>query len=77
MILEQIKAFAEYVIRPMTDDIRQILEKAKELNLPISEKLIMDVTHTLTITYLVGELLRLITYIAIVVVVCITVTHVL
>ena len=70
---EKIQAFLEYVIRPLTDDIRQILEKLKELNLPISEKLITDTLNSLIYTHITTEIIRWITYVTITSIVCYTV----
>lgn len=70
---ERIGAFIEYVARPMVEDIRFILDKAKELNLPISERLIIRVGASLAISHFLGECIRAATYIVIAWLVCQTI----
>ena len=70
---ERMGAFIEYVLRPMTEDIRVILEKAKELNLPITEELVKKVGFGLVISHLISEIIRAITYITITYIICQTV----
>ena len=70
-------AFAEYVIRPMTEDIRIILEKLKELSPPLSEPLVRQVGLGLLLAHLAGEFLRAVTYIAITFLVCQTALRIL
>ena len=77
MTLERIGAFVEYVARPLTEDIRIIFERAKDLNLPISEKLIKQVGLSLGLWHLTGEIIRAISYAAITWIVCETVIVVL
>lgn len=67
---QRIAAFVEYVIRPLSEDWRLIFEKAKELNLPITERLVKDVTFAVGLWHLTGEVLRAGTYIVIVALVC-------
>ena len=73
----QIAAFTEYVLRPMSDDWRQILEKLQQLNLPISDSLIRECAKRLVQVRLIQEVIRAITYIVIVGVVCLTIRWVL
>ena len=68
----QVAAFTEYVLRPMSDDWRQIVEKLQQLNLPISEALIRECATRLVAVRLIQEVIRAVTYIVIVGVVCIT-----
>ena len=67
---ERIGAFVEYIVRPLVEDIRLILEKAKELNLPISEGLVKRVGAGLAISHLIGEVIRAVCYITITWIIC-------
>ena len=58
-------AFIEYVLRPITQDIRGILDRLQELNLIITERTIRRVTIGLGILYLGRELIRFITYLGV------------
>ena len=75
--VEQIKAFTEFCLKPLADDFKQILEKAKELNLPISEGLIRDISSQLVRSHLYTECLRAMVYVLVTVIVCLTVIRVL
>ena len=70
MNLERIGAFTEYVIRPMTEDIRQILEQLRSLNIGITQQTVKDVTFALGLWHLMGEVIRAISYVAIAWLVC-------
>jgi len=74
---ERIGAFIEYVARPLTEDIRVILERAQQLNLPITEKVLFRVGGGLALAHLAGEIVRAITYIVITGIVCRTVLQIL
>lgn len=65
MDIKQIGAFVEYVVRPLSDDWRQILEKMQELKLPITEKAIKQVCIALGFFNLIKEIIRSITYVVI------------
>ena len=69
--VEDVKAFTEFCLKPLTDDFRQILEKAKELNLPISEGLIRDISSKLVVYHLWGEFIRAFTYVLVAALVCV------
>ena len=68
--LTRVAAFIEYVVRPMSEDWRIILEKAKELNVPITEQLMLKLSVGLGFWHLLGETLRAITYILITWIIC-------
>ena len=72
-----IAAFIEYVVRPMSEDWRLIVEKLKELNVPLSPDLIRYVTFWSCITHVFLESLRLLCYVGITWLVCQTVVRVL
>lgn len=63
-------AFVEYVIRPMSEDWKIILEQAKQLNLPLTESLLKKLTLAFGLWHLTGEILRALTYIGIAWIVC-------
>lgn len=71
--LERWGAFTEYVARPLVEDIRIILEKARELNLPITEDLVKKVGVGLAVSHVTGEVIRAITYVIITGIICQTV----
>ena len=68
--VERIGAFVEYILRPMTDDIRRILEYLKQLDLPITETTIKRGLLVLIGSHLFVECLRAGTYIVIALIVC-------
>ena len=67
---ERIGAFIEYTLRPLTGDIREILDALKMLSPPLSERLIRQACVGVLLAHLAGELLRAITYITVTGVVC-------
>lgn len=77
MIAERVGAIAEYVMRPLVEDVRVILEKLKELNFPLSERVVKDTVDSCIFGIVIAEFMRMITYITITVIVCVTVFHVL
>ena len=66
----RVGAFVEYVLRPLTEDIRQILEQLRALNIGITQQTVKDVTLTLGLWHLAGEVIRALSYIVIVWLVC-------
>ena len=74
---ERIATFVEYVARPLLEDVVIILEKANELKLPVREKFIRRLIVDLTISHVIGEIIRAICYIIITWIVCRTVIQVL
>ena len=66
----RVAAFAEYVLRPLTDDIRQILEQLRSLNIGITQQTVKEVTMALGLWHLAGEVIRAISYVVIVWLVC-------
>ena len=70
MSLERWGAFLEYVIRPMSEDWRQILDQLKSLNIGITQQTVKEVTFALGLWHLGGEVLRAVTYIVVVWMVC-------
>ena len=77
MELRQLAAFCEYVIRPMSEDWRTILEQIKALNLPITEGLVRDIALWSCVTHICLELVKWAVYISITWLVCRTVVQVL
>ena len=77
MIEERIGAFIEYTLRPLTEDIKIICEKLKELDIKLDEASIRRVLRILVNAHLVGEFLRVIGYIIISGMACYTVIKVL
>ena len=73
---ERIGAFLEYVMRPMAEDWRAILDQLKSLNIGITQQTVKEVTFALGLWHLTGELLRAVTYIVVVMLVCNAVVHV-
>ena len=77
MTPERIGAFVEYVLRPLSEDWRLILERLRELNLPLSDGVLRDTAKAIVTTHLVHELIRAATYIIITGLVCHAVIRVL
>ena len=77
MTPERIGAFVEYVMRPMSEDWRQILDQLKSLNIGITQETIKEVTFALGLWHLTGEVIRAATYVVVVWMVCQVVVHVL
>lgn len=73
MIEERIGAFIEYTLRPLTEDIKIICEKLKELDIKLNETSIRKVLRILVTGHLVSEFLRTLTYIIISGMACVTV----
>ena len=73
----RVAAFIEYVARPLTEDIRLILEQLKSLNLGITDQAIKDAVIGLGRWHLVGELIRAGTYIIVTWLICLTVRAIL
>ena len=73
---ERVGAFVEYVLRPLSEDWRAILDQLKSLNIGITQQTVKEVTFALGLWHLAGELLRAITYIVVVMLVCNAVVHV-
>ncbi len=65
MELKQIAAFAEYVIKPMGVDVREILDTVRKLNIPISTNLVKTVAMQLWLANLIREVIRGLTYIGV------------
>lgn len=68
--LERVGAFVEYVIRPLSEDWKVILDQLKALNIGVTPELLKQTTIALGLWHLAGELLRALCYITIVVIVC-------
>ena len=73
---ERVGAFVEYVLRPLSEDWRAILDQLKSLNIGITQQTVKEVTFALGLWHLTGELLRAVTYIVVVMLVCNAVVHV-
>ena len=75
--IDRIHAFVEYVLRPLSDDWRKILEEARSLNIGITQQTVKEVTFALGLWHLTGEVIRAVSYVVIVWMVCQAVVHVL
>ena len=73
---ERVGAFVEYVLRPLSEDWRAILDQVKSLNIGITQQTVKEVTFALGLWHLAGEVLRAVTYIVVVMLVCNAVVHV-
>ena len=69
----RVAAFTEYVLRPMTEDIRIIIEQVKELDFPITPGLIQSTAMALGLWHLAGEIIRALSYLGITWIICQTV----
>lgn len=77
MELRQLAAFCEYVVRPMSEDWRTILEKVQELKLPLHPELIRDIVAWCLVTHVLLEVVKWAVYVSITWLVCRTVVQVL
>ena len=68
--MERIGAFIEYVMRPLTEDIRAILDQVKSLNIGITQETVKKVTFALGLWHVTGEVIRAVTYMVVVWMVC-------
>ena len=73
---ERVGAFVEYVLRPLSEDWRAILDQLKSLNIGITQQTVKEVTFALGLWHLAGEVVRAVTYIVVVMLVCNAVVHV-
>ena len=69
MDLKQTGAFIEYVMRPFAEDIREVLDKLAESNLPLSEDLVSKVVLALLGHHFLLKILQVGMYITITVLV--------
>ena len=72
----RIAAFVEYVIRPLSEDWRLIIQELKSLNIGITQDTLKQVTFALGLWHLMGEIIRACSYIAVTWVICRTVVSV-
>ena len=70
---QRIAAFVEYVLRPLSEDWRIIIEKVKELDFPITPGLIQRTAMALGLWHMCGEVIRAISYVAVTWLICQTV----
>lgn len=63
-------AFCEYVLRPMTNDLREILEQLSQLNIGISQATIRRTVFVLGCWHMVGEVIRGASYVAVTWIIC-------
>jgi hypothetical protein len=73
----RVAAFCEYVLRPLSEDWRAILDQLKSLNIGITQETIKDTCFALGLWHLTGEIIRAVTYILITIVICRTIQTVL
>ena len=74
--LKQVAAFMEYVLRPMSDDIKTIISDLKDLDLPLTEDLIRQIVKTCLATHIILELIKWAVYVTVTWMVCQTVIKV-
>lgn len=69
----RLAAFVEYVLRPLSEDWRLILEQLKSLNIGLTQETIRKTCIALGCYHLLGEVIRAMCYIVITWIVCQTV----
>lgn len=74
--LKQAAAFVEYVLRHMSEDIKEIISELKALGFPISEEIVKYVVRKCLVTHIVLEIIKWATYLSITWMVCKTVIRV-
>ena len=62
---ERLGAFCEYILRPLIDDIRQIIYQLKESGLTLSEETIRRSILLLGRYHLLGECIRAVCYVVV------------
>ena len=70
MNAQRIATFIEYVLRPLSEDWRLILEQLKSLNIGLTQDTIKQTCFALGCWHLLGELLRAGSYIAVTWIIC-------
>ena len=70
-------AFTEYVLRPLTDDLKQILEQLGKLGFAYDARAFMSVTHCLVLYHLGLEVFRNVVYLLMTSLICWTAWHIL
>lgn len=66
----RLAAFVEYVVRPLSDDWRQILEQLNKLQLPLTESFLKHSLFYLGCWHLAGECIRAVSYIVVTTIIC-------
>lgn len=69
----RIAAFTEYVLRPLVEDWRKILEELRSLNIGITQQTVKQACFALGLWHVLGEVIRAVCYVLIVWIVCHTV----
>lgn len=77
MSADRVAAFVEYVVRPLVEDWRVILEQVKSLNIGLTQETIKETCFALGLWHLTGEVIRAVSYVVIVWMVCQAVVSVL
>ena len=72
----RIAAFTEYVLRPLSEDWRLILEQVKSLNIGLTQETIKETCFALGLWHLAGEVIRAACYITVTLIVCQTIVQV-
>ena len=71
----RIQSFVEYVLRPLSEDWRLILEKLATLNIGITQQTIKQVCLTIGVWHLGCEVIRAVCYVAVTWVICQTIKY--
>lgn len=67
---QRLAAFVEYVLRPLSEDWRLILDQVKSLNIGLTQRTIKDTAFALGLWHLGGECIRAVSYIVVTYLVC-------
>lgn len=70
MNVERMGAFVEYCVKPITDDVREILERGERLGLFSDPAVIKKAVLLLGVAHFLSELIRAGTYIVITWLIC-------
>ena len=71
----RIAAFVEYVVRPLSEDWRLILEQIKSLNIGLTQDTIKQTCVAIGLWHLTGEMIRASCYIIITWIICQTIVQ--
>ena len=73
---QRIATFVEYVVRPLSEDWRLILEQVKSLNIGLTQQTIKYTCTTIGLWHLIGEVIRALCYIVVTWIICQTIISV-
>ena len=74
---EKMAGFVEYTMRPLTEDVKEIVKALEKIGPPFTKDIIYEVAGKIALVHLACRIIEYASYIAITYIVCSTVIHVL